>query len=133
VSSRTDAGEPPDPRLRPVDATSGAGFGPVWGIASDDLNVTLLSWPPRETLAEHVNDELDVLIVVIAGRGTAIIDGVSEALEPSMTRLIARGAARSIVAGPEGLRYLSIHRRRRLQITGLGAPSAPPSDASDGR
>jgi len=106
-----------DPTLGPVDAARGDADGPVWGIASDDLNATLLSWPPGTALPEHVNDELDVLVVVVSGNGTCTVDGRPEALGASSVRLIPKGARRAIAAGPDGLRYLSIHRRRGpLQI-----------------
>jgi len=36
----------------------GAGSGPLWGMASHDLNATLLAWGAGEALAEHVNVEL---------------------------------------------------------------------------
>jgi quercetin dioxygenase-like cupin family protein len=106
-----------DPTIGPVALTTGAADGPVWGIATGDLNVTLLSWPPSRALPEHVNDEVDVLLVVVAGSGTCTVDGVTEALTGTVARLIPRGARRAIAAGPDGIRYLSIHRRRApLQI-----------------
>lgn len=29
----------------PVDLRRACGIGPLWGLASEDLNATLLSWP----------------------------------------------------------------------------------------
>jgi mannose-6-phosphate isomerase-like protein (cupin superfamily) len=107
----------PDPTGAPADLTAGAGDGPVWGVASDDLNVTLLSWAPGTALPEHVNDELDVLLVVVSGSGTCTVDGREEPLAAARARLVPKGARRAIAAGPQGIRYLSIHRRRGpLQI-----------------
>jgi quercetin dioxygenase-like cupin family protein len=89
-------------------------------MASADLNATLLSWPPEHEVAEHVNAELDVLIVVLGGSGTAIVDGEQHALNAGGALLIAQGANRWIAAGANGLRYLSVHRRRGpLQIQPL--------------
>lgn len=89
----------------------------MWGTASEDLNATLLSWPPGEEVAEHVNAERDVLIVVVAGSGRAIVDGREHQLRPMSALLIAKGARRAIQASEEGLRYLSVHHRRGpLQI-----------------
>ncbi len=48
-------------------AFGGATRGPAWGAASDDLNATLLVWGPGEGPPEHVNEERDVLMVVVAG------------------------------------------------------------------
>jgi uncharacterized cupin superfamily protein len=103
-----------------VDLLGRPGVGPLWGMASADLNATLLSWPPGHVVAEHVNDELDVLIVVLEGHATAFVDGDAHALKAGSALLVARGARRRIDAGDGGLRYLSIHRRRGpLQIQPL--------------
>ena len=108
----------PDAASEPVDLSRPAGEGPVWSTASEDLNATLLSWPPGEEVAEHVNSERDVLIVVLAGSGRAIVDGREHPLRPISALLIPKGALRAIQASHEGLRYLSVHRRRGpLQIT----------------
>ncbi len=98
----------------------GSGTGPLWGMASADLNATLLSWPADHEVAEHVNAELDVLIVVLGGSGTAIVDGETHPLASGCALLVARGTSRRITAGGHGLRYLSVHRRRGpLQIQPL--------------
>jgi uncharacterized cupin superfamily protein len=66
---------------------------------------------------DHVNTERDVLILVLEGTGVAIVDGVEHRLRRHHALLIAHGARRSIRAGPDGLRYLSVHLRRPpLQI-----------------
>ena len=102
---------------RAVDLSAGAGSGPLWGMASFDLNATLLAWPAGHATAEHVNDELDVLLVVVAGAVTVTLDGEEHALAAPATLLVARGARRAIRAGTDGARYLSVHRRRGpLQI-----------------
>lgn len=101
----------------PVDLSRPVGHGPIWGMASDDLNATLLSWPAGAGVAEHVNKDRDVLLVVTEGSGTAIVDGHAHALTPQHILLINKGARRHIQAGVNGLRYLSIHLRRGpLQI-----------------
>jgi quercetin dioxygenase-like cupin family protein len=101
----------------PVDMSRPQGHGPVWGMASEDLNVTLLSWHPGGGVAEHVNAERDVLIVVTEGSGFATIDGQRHPLHPHHALLIRKRARRQIVAGADGLRYLSVHLRRGpLQI-----------------
>ena len=38
-----------------VDLLGPAGTGPLWGMASNDLNATLLAWPAGHELAEHTN------------------------------------------------------------------------------
>jgi uncharacterized cupin superfamily protein len=100
-----------------VDLLRSSGTGPLWGMASTDLNATLLAWPPGHEVAEHLNDELDVLVIVLDGRGSAIIDGECHDLAAGSAMLIPRGTRRRIKADDAGLRYLSVHRRRGpLQI-----------------
>ncbi len=100
-----------------VDLLGRVGIGPLWGMASTDLNATLLAWPPAHEVAEHVNEELDVLVVVLDGHGAAIIDGETHDLAAGSALLVPRGTRRRIIAGEAGIRYLSVHRRRGpLQI-----------------
>ena len=107
----------PDAVEGPVDLLGVAGTGPMWGMASTDLNATLLVWPPGHALAEYVNGELDVLIVTLGGHGHVVIDGAPHDLAAGSAILIPRGSRRAITAGDGGVRYLSIHRRRGpLQI-----------------
>ena len=64
-----------------------------------------------------MNDSLDVLVVVLGGSGTAVVAGDAHALSAGQVLLIEKGLSRSITAGADGLRYLSVHRRRGpLQI-----------------
>ena len=96
------------------------GTGPLWGLASSDLNATLLVWPAGHEVAEHLNTELDVLLVVLEGAGAAVVDEREHALSPGHVLLIPKGARRAIRAGAAGIRYLSVHRRRGpLQIEGV--------------
>jgi mannose-6-phosphate isomerase-like protein (cupin superfamily) len=97
------------------------GTGPVWGMASSDLNATLLVWPGGHELDEHVNGERDVLLVVLEGEVVAAVDGHDHALVAGNAFLIGKGRARSLRAGADGVRYLSVHvRRSGLQIEALG-------------
>jgi mannose-6-phosphate isomerase-like protein (cupin superfamily) len=96
--------------------TSAAG-GPVWGAASADLNATLLEWAAGEGPTEHVNEELDVLYVVLAGSATLTVDGEAHTLDPGEPTIVDKGARRALLAGPEGVRYLTAHvRRSGLQL-----------------
>lgn len=91
--------------------------GPVWGAESEDLNATLLEWGPADGTEAHVNEERDVLVVVLEGSAEVTVDGRESTLLPGEPLLIEKGRVRRIAAGPEGVRYLSVHRRRPpLQI-----------------
>jgi mannose-6-phosphate isomerase-like protein (cupin superfamily) len=91
--------------------TSASG-GPVWGAASADLNATVLEWPAERGPAEHVNEERDVLYVVLAGSATLIVDGEARELGAGEATIVDKGARRGLVAGPDGVRYLTAHVRR---------------------
>ena len=86
--------------------------GPVWGAASADLNATLLEWPPGEGPAEHVNEERDVLYAVVAGSVTLTVDGEPRELGAGEATIVDKGTRRALVAGPDGVRYLTAHTRR---------------------
>lgn len=92
--------------------------GPVWGAASDDLNATMLAWPPGEGPVEHVNDSRDVLYVVVDGSATLTLDGEPRVLEAGDALIVDKGVRRALVAGAAGVRYATAHiRRGGLQIT----------------
>ncbi|MFN8185877.1 MAG: cupin domain-containing protein [Gaiellales bacterium] len=117
--------EEPSSQLEAVDLSAGDGAGPLWGIASEDLNATLLAWPPGAGVAEHVNEERDVLVVVLAGTGTLTVDGVSVAVAAPAACVIPKGTRRAFHAGETGIRYLTAHLRRPgLQLGRFGAGPA---------
>jgi quercetin dioxygenase-like cupin family protein len=102
-----------------------ASNGPIWGVGSEQLNATLLSWQPGAGPQEHVNRERDVLVVVLAGSAILTTDGEERELAVGEVAIIERGRRRQIAAGRNGVRYLSVHRRRPpLQIA-----RAPERDA----
>jgi quercetin dioxygenase-like cupin family protein len=86
--------------------------GPVWGAASADLNATLLEWPAGQGPAEHVNEERDVLYVVLSGSARLTVDGEPRELDGGEAAIVDKGARRALVAGPDGVRYLTAHVRR---------------------
>ncbi len=111
---------------RAVDLSAGTGSGPLWGMASADLNATLLAWPAGHEIAEHVNAELDVLLVVVAGSATVTIDDdTPHDLRAPAALLVPRGARRAIRAGAEGTRYLSVHRAPRAAADHAGRGLSP--------
>jgi quercetin dioxygenase-like cupin family protein len=103
-----------------VDLLGHTGTGPLWGLASGDLNATLLAWPPGHEVVEHTTNELDVLLIVLEGGGVAKVDQQEHALVAGSALLVEKGSSRVIRAGADGLRYLSVHRRRGpLQVAGM--------------
>jgi hypothetical protein len=87
--------------------------GPVWGTESAELNATILEWPAGDGPGETVS-QLDVVYAVLAG--SILLNG--EELHAGEARIVAQGESRTVVAGPEGVRYLTAHRRRGpLQVS----------------
>jgi mannose-6-phosphate isomerase-like protein (cupin superfamily) len=86
--------------------------GPLWGAESTDLNATLLEWPAGEGPAEHVNEQLDVLYVVLEGSAALTVDGEARELGAGEATIVDKGVRRALVAGPDGVRYLTAHVRR---------------------
>ncbi|MFN8223913.1 MAG: cupin domain-containing protein [Gaiellales bacterium] len=95
-----------------VDAAALEGRGPIWGVATDELNATVLAWRAGEGQPRHVNAERDVMLVVLAGTGAVTIDADVVAVRAGTVVAIPRGAERSIAAGADGLRCVTVHRRR---------------------
>jgi quercetin dioxygenase-like cupin family protein len=89
------------------------GDGVQWALTEpSELNANLVHLDPASEVAEHVNDEVDVLLVVFSGGGTLRVDGRDVALEPFTVAHVEKGSRRAISAGDGGVSYLSVHRRR---------------------
>ena len=93
---------------------SAEGDGVHWTLETPgELNVNLVHLDPGHAIGEHVNDEVDVVIVVLAGRGELTVDGHGTELAPHVVASVPKGSRRGVRAAEgEGLDYLSIHRRR---------------------
>lgn len=100
---------------RPVEGSSGA----IWSLPhGGDLDANVVRLRPGDAIGEHVNDDVDVLVVVWSGAGELTADGRPVPLRPGTVCRIDRGARRRIRAGADGMTYLSVHRRREgLTIT----------------
>lgn len=86
--------------------------GAAWTQQSEDLNVNLLVFASDQGVAEHVNTEVDVLLVGIAGAGAVTVDGTRQVLSAGHAIVIPKGANRGIQSMSNPFAYLSCHRRR---------------------
>src|SRR5579884_2130573 len=91
---------------------SAAGQGPVWTHLGPELNVNLLVWPAGAGVAEHVNHEVEVLLVGVEGEGLVTVAGEEQEIRPGVLVAIPPGAHRAIQSRSPRFAYLSIHRRR---------------------
>lgn len=113
-------GEDPSEVLVDLGRIGGTGeSGVVWNLQhGGDLDANLVHLAPHALIDEHAEHELDVLVVVLAGAGVLTVDGEDRDLRRDVLALLPRGARRRVGAGPLGLVYLSVHRRRDpLRIT----------------
>jgi quercetin dioxygenase-like cupin family protein len=84
---------------------------PVWTHEGRDLDVNLIVFANGGGVGEHVNNEVDVLLIGIDGDGWVEIDGTRWALSPLHAAIVPRGSRRS--TGSDGrFAYLTCHRRR---------------------
>jgi quercetin dioxygenase-like cupin family protein len=94
------------------------GSGAIWSLPhGGDLDANLVHLRPHEEVGDHVNDQVDVLVVVWDGSGELTVDGRGIPIRRGTTVLIPRGSRRAVRAGADGATYLTVHRRRdRLTI-----------------
>ena len=85
---------------------------PRWTLQSDDLNANLLVFAKGNGVGEHINAEVDVLVVGIEGEGEVVIDGAARVLRARQAILIPKGARRSLTGTSDRFAYLTCHRRR---------------------
>lgn len=96
-----------------LDAVATGAAGVAWHLPHDgDLDANLVRLGPGGAIGGHRNDEVDVLIVVRSGTAGLAVDGDRAGLGQGSIAMVPRGAVRAITAGPDGVEYLSIHRRR---------------------
>jgi quercetin dioxygenase-like cupin family protein len=109
--------------FEPVDlvAAAATGDGVAWSASPDGLNANLVVLGAGASIGEHRNDEVDVLIVGVAGEAVVTVEGVAHELRPGRAGVVPKGSIRRIDAGELGARYLSIHRARgSLGIRSVG-------------
>jgi mannose-6-phosphate isomerase-like protein (cupin superfamily) len=89
--------------------------GAVWSLPhGGDLDANLVRLEPGHRIEAHVNAEVDVLVFVQSGTGRIDLGDTRADLTADHLVLVPRGVRRSIAAGPSGITYLSVHRRRGL-------------------
>jgi uncharacterized protein (DUF2249 family)/quercetin dioxygenase-like cupin family protein len=92
--------------------------GAAWKlqVRERDLDSNIIALPPGGTIEAHTGPNLDVLIHILAGSGqlTTELGGID--LEPGALLWLPRHARRQFTAGPDGLRYLTVHQRRQALV-----------------
>jgi quercetin dioxygenase-like cupin family protein len=87
--------------------------GVIWSLQeSRDLNVNLVQFTEGEGVGDHVNDEVDVLLVGVSGSGEVRINGTLHWLSSGTLVLLPKGAQRSTRGTSANFAYLTVHQRR---------------------
>src|SRR5918994_6438042 len=93
-------------------AAAGVRPGALWRLDGEDLQANLIRLGLGDRIEPHRNDEVEVLMVVVAGRGELILDGQVHPLAPMALVHVPKGTVRAVVAVDGPPAHLSGHRRR---------------------
>jgi quercetin dioxygenase-like cupin family protein len=92
-------------------------------LDGEDLQANLIRLDRGHPIRPHRNDEVEVLVVVVCGRGELTLDGQVHQLAPMIVAHLPKGTVRAIEAVDGPLAYLSVHRRRSGACRWVGTPS----------
>lgn len=96
--------------------------GAVWKLEGRDreLDANLIHLPAGGGIDDHAGADIDVLWVVLSGSGTLRTEGDDVSLRTGSLVWLPPRSRRGVTAGPGGLGYLTVHRRRAaLQIASV--------------
>jgi uncharacterized protein (DUF2249 family) len=98
--------------------------GVAWSLSPRhrDLDSNIIRLRAGTGIEPHDGPDLDVLILALAGTGRIVTETDPLELRPGILVWLPRRSRRGFVAGPEGLSYLTVHRRRQALV--LDPPSA---------
>ena len=104
--------------LGEVAASAYGRAGVVWTLeASSELNANLVRFETGDGVGEHVNDEVDVIILGISGSGSVDVDGREHPVSTGTMIFVPEGTRRSTRSASVDLAYLTVHASRGpLQI-----------------
>lgn len=95
-------------------------FGAAWKLEDPDrdLDANLIRLPPDGRIEPFTGPEIDVLWVIIQGGGTLITEADPIPLSSGEIVWLPARSLRGVVAGPDGIGYLTVHQRKQqtLQI-----------------
>jgi len=105
-------------------AAGGGHSGARWRLDGEDLQANLVRLDRGDRIPPHRNDEVEVLVVVVSGRGELTLDGQVHQVAPMVLAHLPKGTVRAIDAVDGPLAYLSVHRRRPAGTAGGSARPA---------
>ncbi|WP_338703123.1 hypothetical protein V2W30_37845 [Streptomyces sp. Q6] len=114
-------------------AAGPAATGALWRLegAARQLDANVVRLRPGAGGEPYVESDLDVLLVVAEGHGTLHrADGDAE-LAPGTLVFVPRGERRAVDAGPDGLVYITAHRRRPGMTIGRAPTSVTAAEGGE--
>jgi len=94
--------------------------GAAWsiGVRPRDLDSNIIVLPAGDAIAAHAGPDLDVLIHVLDGSGILTTELGEVPLAAGALVFLPRRSLRGFTAGEDGLRYLTVHRKRESLLLG---------------
>ncbi len=89
-----------------------------------DFDSNIIALDAGAVIEAHAGPDVDVLVYVLAGSGRLVTELDTVELRAGSLLWLPRRSRRSFSAGPGGLRYLTVHQRRRaltLTVAPAGA------------
>ncbi|WP_121703144.1 hypothetical protein [Streptomyces sp. E5N298] len=93
-----------------ADAPTGA----LWKLAEPgrQLDANVVRLPAGGRVDAHTEPELDVLLLVLDGAARLDSADGGQPLRTGVLTWLPHGSSRAVEAGPDGVTYLTVHRRR---------------------
>ena len=108
------------PRIVGNAAVTAESGGSAWKLepAQRGLDANIIVLAPDDEIESHTGPTLDVVIVVLSGSGILETEAETIMLNEDTIVWLPKLSQRRFVAGPNGLRYFSVHTRKQgLSIT----------------
>ncbi|AEA26778.1 Protein of unknown function DUF2249 [Pseudonocardia dioxanivorans CB1190] len=87
-----------------------------------DLDSNVVRLAPDAGIGDHTGPDLDVLLVVLDGSGLLATERGDLTLEAGALVWLPRRSRRRFQAGPDGLRYLTVHGKRQALVLDAAPP-----------
>jgi uncharacterized protein (DUF2249 family)/quercetin dioxygenase-like cupin family protein len=102
--------------------------GAVWSLAARDrdLDANVIALRADELIDSHAGPDLDVMIHVLGGSGRLETEASTIDLRTGALIWLPRRSVRKFIAGSEGLRYLTVHKRRPALVIGTAPTGTGP-------
>ncbi|WP_423488301.1 DUF2249 domain-containing protein [Mycobacteroides sp. PCS013] len=97
----------------PVDSDA-AGVSWKLEVRERDLDSNVITLAPNSGIDSHTGADVDVLIYVLWGTGQLTTEVGAIELYPGFLLWLPRRSRRGFSAGPDGLRYLTVHQKREI-------------------